>query len=75
MELGLEGKVAIVTGGSKGIGRATALCLAQEGANVVICARGVEDLEEAASAISQFLRIFKTWWPLPCPSWAGWTSW
>ena len=48
MELGLEGKVAIVTGGSKGIGRATALCLAQEGANVVICARGVEDLEEAA---------------------------
>ena len=53
MELGLEGKVAIVTGGSKGIGRATALCLAQEGANVVICARGVEDLEEAASAISE----------------------
>jgi len=53
MELGLEGKVAIVTGGSKGIGRATALCLAQEGANVVICARGVEDLEEAASEISK----------------------
>ena len=53
MELGLEGKVAIVTGGSKGIGRATALGLAQEGANVAICARGVEDLEQAAAEISE----------------------
>ena len=53
MELGLEGKVAIVTGGSKGIGRATALGLAQEGANVAICARGVEDLEMAAAEISE----------------------
>jgi len=53
MELGLEGKVAIVTGGSKGIGRATALGLAQEGANVAICARGVEDLEMAAAEIAE----------------------
>ena len=53
MDLGLEGKVAIVTGGSKGIGRATALGLAQEGANVAICARGVEDLEQAAAEISE----------------------
>ncbi len=53
MELGLEGKVAIVTGGSKGIGRATALGLAQEGANVAICARGVEDLEVAAAEIAE----------------------
>ena len=51
MELGLIGKVAIVTGGSKGIGRATALALAQEGADVSICARGAEALEEAATEI------------------------
>jgi NAD(P)-dependent dehydrogenase (short-subunit alcohol dehydrogenase family) len=51
MDLGLEGKIAIVTGGSKGIGRATALALAQEGVDVAICARGVEDLEDAAAEI------------------------
>ena len=44
MELGLDGKVAIVTGGSKGIGRATALGLLAEGASVIICARGTEAL-------------------------------
>jgi len=47
MDLGLKGKNAIVTGGSKGIGRSIALNLAQEGANVAICARGKEDLEKA----------------------------
>ena len=51
MDLGLEGKVAIVTGGSKGIGRATALALALEGVDVAICARGVEELEDAAAEI------------------------
>ncbi len=51
MDLGLEGKIAIVTGGSKGIGRSTALALAQEGVDVAICARGIEDLEDAASEI------------------------
>ena len=45
MDLGLKGKNAIVTGGSKGIGRSTALGLAAEGANVAICARGAEALE------------------------------
>ena len=40
MKLSLEGKIAIVTGGSKGIGRATALALAEEGVNVAICAHG-----------------------------------
>jgi NAD(P)-dependent dehydrogenase (short-subunit alcohol dehydrogenase family) len=40
MDLGLAGAAAVVTGGSKGMGRATALCLAAEGARVCILARG-----------------------------------
>ncbi|MGE3540520.1 MAG: SDR family oxidoreductase [Candidatus Tectimicrobiota bacterium] len=51
MDLGLEGKIAIVTGGSLGIGRSTALALAQEGVQVAICARGREALEQAAREI------------------------
>lgn len=54
MELGMHGKVAIVTGGSKGIGRAIALALAQEGVDVAICARGTLALEEAAHEIRSF---------------------
>ncbi len=46
MQLELENKVAIVTGGSKGIGRATALGFLAEGASVLICARGPEALDE-----------------------------
>jgi len=52
----LEGKVAIVTGGSKGIGRGIALCLAKEGANVVIVARSVKDLEKTATEVGQLDR-------------------
>ena len=51
MELGLSGKVAIITGGSEGIGKAAAASLAAEGAKVVICARRVDVLEAAASEI------------------------
>jgi NAD(P)-dependent dehydrogenase (short-subunit alcohol dehydrogenase family) len=53
MDLGLRGKVALVTGGSEGVGRATALRLAQEGASVAIAARRPDILEAAAAAISE----------------------
>jgi NAD(P)-dependent dehydrogenase (short-subunit alcohol dehydrogenase family) len=52
MELGLKDKVAIVTGGSQGIGRASALRLAEEGASVVIAARGRELLDHVALEIA-----------------------
>lgn len=51
MELGLAGKVAIVTGASQGIGLATAGRLAAEGARITICARGEEGLDRLAAAI------------------------
>ncbi|SEQ45704.1 glucose 1-dehydrogenase/3-oxoacyl-[acyl-carrier protein] reductase [Virgibacillus subterraneus] len=47
----LAGKTALITGGSLGIGRAVALCFAQEGAKVAISGRGKEALEETASII------------------------
>ncbi len=50
---GVEGRVAIITGGSGGIGKGVALVLAREGANVAICARRKAELEEAASEIGQ----------------------
>lgn len=52
VDLGLRGKVAIVTGSSRGIGRAIATALAGEGCAVALAARGQEDLAEAARGIA-----------------------
>jgi len=51
MDLQLRGKTAVVTGASRGIGRAIAECLADEGANVAICARNVDQVAEAVKAL------------------------
>jgi 3-oxoacyl-[acyl-carrier protein] reductase len=51
VDLGIAGRVALVTASSKGLGRAAAVALSEEGASVVICARGKEALERAAASM------------------------
>lgn len=51
MDLGLDGKVALVAASSKGLGKASALALAREGARVTICARNAADLQATADDI------------------------
>ena len=53
MDLGLKDKVAIIGGASKGLGRASAQVLAEEGAKVTICSRTSADLEKAADEIRE----------------------
>jgi NAD(P)-dependent dehydrogenase (short-subunit alcohol dehydrogenase family) len=59
MDLGLKGKNALVTGGSKGIGRAIADMFATEGANVAICARQQEQIDKVVTALQ--VKSVKVW--------------
>lgn len=56
MDLGLEGRVAVVTAASRGLGRAVALELVGEGAHVALCARGAEDLERTRAEVQAAAR-------------------
>src|SRR6476469_768736 len=58
MHLGLRGKVAVVTGASRGIGKAVAQALLQEGCSVAICSRNAERLEMTVSELSETGPVF-----------------
>lgn len=53
MDLGLKGKKVILTGGSRGIGRATLEILAAEGADVAFCSRNADQVAEAAASLAK----------------------
>jgi 3-oxoacyl-[acyl-carrier protein] reductase len=53
VDLGIEGKRALVTAASRGLGRAAAVALASEGCRVVICARGEDALRDAAQHLAK----------------------
>ena len=59
MDLGLSGRVALVMGGSQGIGHGIAAALAREGARVAVASRSLEKCEEAAEEIDGDLRAFE----------------
>ena len=53
MELGLKGKVVLVTGGSKGIGLACAQAFANEGARIAICSRSRDNVDTASARLKE----------------------
>ena len=57
VDLGIAGRVALVTAASKGLGRAAAVALAGEGARVVICARGAEALADAEAELGRLTEV------------------
>lgn len=59
MDLQLKGKHILITGGSKGIGRAIAEALLEEGANVSIAARGIEALQQTKDELGESVSIFQ----------------
>ena len=52
MDLGIEGKLALITGGSRGLGRQAAMALANEGVNIAICARGTDTVNATVNEIT-----------------------
>src|SRR5262249_35708772 len=64
MELGLQGRKALVTGASKGIGRACAEALAEEGCDIVLVSRTAADLEAARAAIAAKHNVSVRFYPL-----------
>jgi 3-oxoacyl-[acyl-carrier protein] reductase len=54
MDLGIDGKVALVTGGSRGLGRQCAVSLAREGVNVAICGRSRDTLDRTVEELKAF---------------------
>jgi len=61
MELGLEGKTAVITGASQGIGLAVARGLAAERVNVLLCARTEAKVQEAAAVIAREFGVKSDW--------------
>ena len=57
MELGLKGKVVLVTGGSKGIGLACALAFANEGARIAICSRSRDNVDTASARLKEVFGV------------------